>query len=204
MLIADPVIFCILLFVMMRNYHNEYFFSSLLGGFFGANIGLYVAGYIGFFLDLDVNPLIFLILVFICMKIGAEQLAALFVVEVHKYKINKQQQAVQQKQRFSNTAPNHNHNDWQDVPHYNDTEFEYRQKEQPQAKSNHHQQTDNYSFDPSRFKDKKAADRYAKWKNMVNDPNASPSERHFAMRRMVAADSGEDNDIKALPAPRGY
>ena len=56
-----------------------------------------------------------------------------------------------------------------------------------------------FEFNSSRFKSSKEQAMYEKWANMVNDPNAAPNEREFCLRRMIAADKGQVEGIKALP-----
>ncbi len=63
------------------------------------------------------------------------------------------------------------------------------------------QESGAYGFDSSRFRSKKEADRYQKWQNMATAPSAAPNERMKALKMMIAADNGEIDGIKQLPAP---
>ena len=62
-------------------------------------------------------------------------------------------------------------------------------------------ESDVFKFDKPRFRTKKETDKYVKCQNVVNSPSPAPNERMKALRYMIAADNGEIDGIKQLPAP---
>lgn len=160
---SDPIMFFILMIVVYRNLHQEYFLPSLIGAVLGATLGVLVAINIGmFFWPNESQPIIFLILSCICMFAGGEKMTEIVVIEWAKFKIKINSQST------SKTQPVNN--DFEESINNVDTSF--------------YNSGGEFEFDTSRFNDKRTEDKYTKWKNTANDPHAPTRERARAIKNM--------------------